>query len=65
MLAFPIAFCYQHNSLIFKWRDNYPWFMDGESKALKELKDWISLFAKQLIKFSFIINSLFQETPTV
>lgn len=31
--------------------------MDRETEAVKELKDWISKPAKQVIKFCFFINS--------
>lgn len=60
-----MAFSYQHNSVRFKWRDNYSWIMDGETEALKEHKDWISVFANKIIKFCSFINSLFQKTPAV
>ena len=39
--------------------------MDGETKALNEPKDWISLFSKLVINFSFFTNSLFQNTSTI
>lgn len=39
--------------------------MDEETEAQKEFKDWISMFAKQVIKLSFFINSLLQEIPTI
>lgn len=65
ILGCPMAFSYQHNSVSFKWRDNYSWFIGGETEALKEHKDWISVLANKFIKFCFFINSLFQETPAV
>lgn len=65
MAGFPIAFCYNHNSISFQGRDNYVWFMDEETEAQKELKDWISTFAKQVIKLFFFISSLLQEIPTI
>lgn len=52
-----MAFSFQHNSVSFKLRDNYFWFMDGETEVLKEDKDWILVFANQFIKFFFFIKS--------
>lgn len=58
-----MALFYQHNSVSFKLRDNFSWFMGGETEALKGHKDWISVFANQCIRFCSFINSVFQETP--
>lgn len=57
ILTCPMAFSFQHNSVSFKLRDNYFWFMDGETEVLKEHKDWILVFANQFIKFFFFLKS--------
>lgn len=51
ILACPMAFFYQHNSVSFKWRDYYSWFMGGETEALTRHKDWIQCFQTSLLSF--------------